>query len=865
MAKLDEIIKQHAEHINRTSEEFLEAVRKSGMSYNESGELCNPVGRKLVPAENQNGALSIVYHYFRKEALKASSPVESTVISGTADVSPSDGGKTQAIKKVMLPTLIEILAKELHCSSEIAQEAITQKGILYDIREDRFYNPQVGEDILVEFEEVVKCGRDYLASLVAPVETLPKAEAAVLPAVEEGVALPAAFKESYLKNLVREFNKPPEELEKVLSTGGYFVGGGGFYHISGADINKTCISKKVPEKKVRDFLWEHYTAPADKVVVAQAAVAPVAQESVAPADLETAVDDGTVNIDEDIILDDDVETGDPLNVQLTLEEREAYIGPLARVQGKPLERIEAVLAEKEVYAGKDGKFYHRLPERDGSLKGEEIPLTDVNNILADYFAAERLPIITAETATAEKKDVVDVPIVPLPEKTHPVTSDPHDRTVGDWFDKGEKIGEETHHPDTNGELEKAIAETAAVNPEDIVKRSWQSYVAGGVGILLAAGVIYGIGYVAGKIVGESGKTVTETVVDNTLVDQLNGQLASQREELKTVYSDNDELNDENYLATRENDNLVNELGMLSGELEHRNIQYAALEQQLFAAPDAQEVNALREKSTALEMAREQASIKAQEAERKAGEWEVKYGGCSSAKDVCESFRKKEVETCNGYAADRDAVRAERDSLIAEKYGLTFDLENCLIAEGTPSIECTDRIVEKVVEKEYPIGDTKLPAKYEVCMIEKKVAVQTIEDADASYAVCEAEKEVVKSSYDSCVGELGEAGEKVSSVSDSRYVAIKEILESSKSDVEKGKELSKQVGKYILNVNGDESYGEMYVNGSSCPEVVSKLFSMMTSVKDVRLQEVFTDTLLHNSKVCNAVPPGTNYVIFKSKR
>ncbi len=839
-------------------------------------------------------------NYTRKQTI----PV---IDSGEAEVRASDGGTAQIMKTVIVaqvPTLMERLVQELKCAPDLAQAAMADRGIRFEPEENKFYRIRAGGNIPLKLEEAVTAGKDYFVSLVTPTKTLPKAEEAVLPVVEEKVALPIQpSRADCLKNFVQEFKKSPEELEKVLRKGRYFISKDRIFcrYIGDASAGGTIPGIAVPETEVRNFLWNYYTAPAKDVVVAQETAAPIALEPAAPTDLETAVDEDVL-IDEDVI-SDNVETENTLDVKLTPEEKELYIGPLVNTHGKPLDRIEAVLAEKELYAGKDGKFYHRLPERDGSLKGEEIPVADVNNMLGDYFAAERLPIITPETATAEKKDAVGIPVVPLPEKTHPVTPDHQDRTVGDWFDEGTEIP----HQDTNG-LEKAIAETAAVNPEDIVKRPWHSYAVIGIGVALAAGAIYTMGYLA----GESGKiktvtkTVTKIVVDNTLVDQLNGQLTSQKEELETAYGDNDDLNDMNYLATRENDNLVSELGMLSNQLDQKDIQYTALEQQLPSVPDAQEVNALREKNSALEMAREQASIKAQEAERKAGEWEVKYGACSSAKDVCESSRKTELETCARYAADRDAVRAERDSLIADGYGLTFDLEECMIAEGVPSIEYKDRIVETVVEKECPVVEcpsvveclsvdtacSEVQAKYDVCVKEKDTAVQAAREEIADdLAVCGVYKGQLQFVYDECIGEQGRLRDALGKRNiDSANAALqasrvlgetKEQLARAQKDGEQCKREyqtleARTAGSNYERIKADPSQvmavaedyvrrngGLIRVYGSNCNEALRNFSGLITgNINDANIEQIIVEK---TRSICGKIDPLKGYVDIKVKK
>ncbi|MEK6845394.1 MAG: hypothetical protein AABY26_01435, partial [Nanoarchaeota archaeon] len=635
--------------------------------------------------------------------------------------------------------------------------------------------------------------------------------------------------------------------------------------------------------------------------------------------LEKAVDEETVDIGEDVIADD------PLDVQLTLEEREKYLGPLARAQGKSFDRIEAVLAEKEINVSKDGKFYRHLPERDGSLKGEEILITDLNDMLADVFAAERLPIVTEATVAAEKKAPAALPVVPGLDETSPVIPDPHDHIAGDWFDKGPEIGKETPHPDTNG-FDKAIADTGAAKPEDIMKRPWYSYAAVGIGIAFAAGAIYTIGYVA----GESGKikTVTQTVVDNTLVEQLSGQLASQREELETAYADNDNLNDGNYLATRENDNLVSELGMLSNQLEQKDTQYAALEQQLSVAPDAQEANALREKNSALEIAREQASIKAQEAERK-------YGQCVSAKDVCESSRKTELDTCNRYAADRDVGRVERDNLIAERYGITFDWEDCLIAEGaiaesTPSIIYTDRIVEKevpvekIVEKEVPtlqecptleeleeakygqrVGPAVCPPpcpgvdivcsevqeKYDTCVKDKAVAVQAQEETADDLAVCGVYKGQLQFAFDSCIGELGriqDALGKKNIESANAALQASRVLGETKEQLaqvqKNGEHCSREyqtldariAGSNYERIKADSSQvmtvaedyvrragGMVQVEGSNCDTALRNFSGLITgNIHDANVEQIIVE---NTRGICGKIDPKKNYIQIKVKK
>ncbi len=141
-----------------------------------------------------------------------------------------------------------------------------------------------------------------------------------------------------------------------------------------------------------------------------------------------------------------------------------------------------------------------------------------------------------------------------------------------------------------------------------------------------------------------------------------------------------------------------------------------------------------------------------------------------------------------------------------------------------------------------------------CTNEKTALEQKLTLKDQEYNTCTTEKSQQQQQF-----------EAASKVSDTRYLTLKRIIESNKSDAEKGEELSKEVGKYILDVNSDELFGEVYVSGDSCQKAIPKLYSMMTSVENIKLQEAFTGILLRDSRICNLTSPELGYVVLKSKR
>ncbi len=141
-----------------------------------------------------------------------------------------------------------------------------------------------------------------------------------------------------------------------------------------------------------------------------------------------------------------------------------------------------------------------------------------------------------------------------------------------------------------------------------------------------------------------------------------------------------------------------------------------------------------------------------------------------------------------------------------------------------------------------------------CTNEKTALEQKLTLKDQEYNTCIAEK-----------GQQQQQFEAASKVSDTRYLTLKAIIESNRSDAEKGEELSKEVGRYIFNINSDKLFGEVYVSGDSCQKAIPKLYSMMTSIRDSELQEAFTGILLRDSRICNLTSPELGYVVLKSNK
>lgn len=812
MAKLDEIIEQLASGINRTPEEFLEAVRKSGMSYNESGELCNPVDGKLIPAESQKGALHIVYHNIREEIKSVGRAETVKIDSGEADVLPSDGEKTQAIKKVILPTLLDILAGELHCSSEIAQEAITKNGILYDIKEDRFYNLQVGEDIIVEFEEVVKYGRDYLASLVAPAETLPKAEGTVLPDTEVRVAVPIQLsKADYLKPLVQEFKREPEELEDVLEKAGYHVREKSGFFRGDLDESGSGTTTPILETEVRDFLLEYYTNPRSEENVPMSEVA--ASGPAATADLEETTD-----------IDADVEA------EVIPNPKEKYFTLLTSAFGKSNDEIETALGKKMYGLNlNNGHFYRLPPEPDGELGGEEVTLLEVNNALGEYFAPERT-LRADDIIPAAEKAIVSQPEAVATDSSRATI--PETKAVLPPLEKGDNglssspVEKEFYNQktppnlDTNGD-DKLLAESAAAvnQSENIAKRPLWTYITGGIGAIAVLGLTHLIAYDSGKTVGEAGKTVIQDKVGAALVEDLNAQIGDLDSELNAVSADNENYTSDKAIMKLNYNSCEKEWGETKTQLGQRNTAYANLEQQLAAAPKVQEFVALKDRNAKLETEKEQSSIKVQDAKQK-------YDTCIAAKTACESAAPM-IEY-----VDRIVEREVPVEKIVEKEVVKYLAQEC------PTVEC-------------PAGNTELQANYAACMKEKDAVVQTIEDADTSYAICEVNREAIQSIYDGCMGELNTSR---TTTSDSRYVAIKEILESSKSTKGKGEALSNLVENYVKELGGAVSIA---ANGV-CETALSNLYHAITPVKDDDVGHNFTLTFTE-AGICDDFKPGSKYL------
>lgn len=814
MTKLEEIIKQHAEGINRTTEEFLEAVRKSNLAYDDTGKLCNIVDGKLLPVESQTGALSIVYHRIKEEVKSASR----TIASGIADVHDSDD-PTQMIRKVVVA------------------------------------EPTADERVAVP---------------VAPSEAQP----------------PKLSNVGYFNNLILEFNQERGELETALATGGFYVRERGYIE-KGSDG----VEIPAPESKVRDFLWTYYTTPASK-----------------RADAE----DNLVDISDEVTLEPDPGVKPEENLDDSYQKKEKLFSPMARAHGISIEEVEKGLLEQRCGFDLIAGTFHEIPlEPNGELRGREVSYLEANDRLGEYVVkyGERLLPQAQETpaevpvAPTPPPDVArsTSPHATIPEMSSvlpPVPAQPvdgfHNHEIEEWMGEGDK----PHAPADEG-LEELVKE-AFVKPESGVKLPRRSYLALSVGGLLVAGGLVVAGYIVRGVVGESVPTVAQRVADRETIEDLNKQLSEVKADLNQAYADNDDLNDTNYIETRGHDICIGEQGVLGAELEQKTAGYAALERQLTEAPkaeapDAPEVLALIAQNSALEMAREQDSIKAQEAENK-------YGECASAKDVCESSRKTELETCNGYAANLGVVRAERDDLTADIYGLTFDLEDCLITEGTPIIEYKDKLVEKIVEKECPAVecpqvapecpavDMELSGKYDICMIEKNVAIQTIEDAGAAYADCEANKEIVQSTYDGCVGELGQArealGKKKIDSANAALQASRELGETKEqlAQAQKGTEQCKREYQTLEARTAGSNYerikanpaevmavaedyvrragGTVKVKGHSCDEALKNFSGLITgNISDANIERVVIEKM---RGICGKIDPEKGYIQIKVK-
>jgi hypothetical protein len=853
MTKLEEIIEQHANGINRTPEEFLKAVRESSLAYDDSGNLCNMVGGKLIPATSQDGALSIVYHRIKEEVRSA----------GRVDSASYAHEKTTRTDRYTLRYIGRFLNRipqnertkevpevdDLFSIDKVIQEAKIEARIDIDT-DGKTYDINGGQHREISVEEY-KQKLVKLYTTTSPTEVIPDKDivsgTANVPASDGGPTrimekVIVAKVPTLMERLVQELKCAPDLAQVALADGNIrFEPEEDKFYLIQADGNIP-LGLEDAVKAGRDYFAslaaptrveaEETVLPAveERVSAVAQEVAPVAQEPTAPADLETVLGD------EELIIDDDVVVDDPLDEKLTPEERENYIGPLARAHGKPLERIETVFTVKGIRASKDGKFYRHLPERDGDLKGEEVQITDVNNMLGDYFAAERLPIIVEEQKGTA--DTLAVPPTPVEKKAAEPDSSRttipemkvvlpplENRMVNSPLGVEEKFyqnGDAPHVPDHG--LEQALAEAVPVSsPEDITKRPRWTYVVGGIGVVALTGLTLWMTYDSGKTVGESGKTVIQNIGGAAaLMDDLNAQISDLEAELDTVRADNFTFFENKNIAEANYGSCQREVGETKTTLKQKNVAYAALEQQLIVA------------------------------------------------------------------------QAEKDETAA-------DLEDCSIASSTPTIEYVDRIVEKVVEKEVPVvqyvdkviekeipievekivekevvkyvnkecppvvecpqvapecpaTDTELTANFSACMKEKYAIVKNIEEADNIYAVCEADKEIVQSAYDNCVGELGTARAIISNTSDLRYLAIKKILENSKSTKNKGDALVNLVENYVKEAGNVVSIS---ANGV-CETALSNLYHAITSVKDNDVKHNFT-LMLTEAGICVDFTPGSKYL------
>ena len=353
-------------------------------------------------------------------------------------------------------------------------------------------------------------------------------------------------------------------------------------------------------------------------------------------------------------------------------------------------------------------------------------------MFADYLVAKRLPIITEPTAAPYlSRDTIPEMRAVLP----PIEKSINQSKAEEKFYQN---GDAPHTSDKG--FEKAIAEaTASVMPDDIAKRPWWTYIAGGIGAIALTGLTLWMTYDSGKTVGEAGKTVIQDKVGMALVESLSTQIGDLEAELNAVSADNETYTSDKEILKLNYSSCDKLLGETKTQLRQRNSDYVNLEQQLAAAPKVQEFVALKDRNAQLETEKEQFSIKAQE-------------------------------------------------------------------------------------------------------------------ADTTYAICGTENDRVQSAYDSCVGELEEAGKKAFNVSDSRYLAIKEISESNKSTTERGEALANLVESYVKELGGVVSIA---ANGV-CETALSNLYHAITPTKDEDVKQNFTLTLTETG-ICNDFKPGSKYL------
>lgn len=685
-----------------------------------------------------------------------------------------------------------------------------------------------------------------------------------------------------LENLAKELNLFPAAARAALADNNIFDEGYAFYRRE--EGKNVPVAFEEALRASREYFASLESAVEERVAV-PAETAPLEE----PQSLEDQVRD-VEDITDAVTLEPPEEILDP---------KEKYLGPLAQHHNKPVEDIERVLGEQKIQLAEEGKFYRTLPERDGQLKGEEVALSEVNDILGSSFAVERLPIVVEE-----KKVEVAAPTGGIPSG-----SDKH--VEKKWLAEGDA----TPVPETNG-IEKVLAEMGpAIKPEDVVKRSWPSYVAGGVAALVVAGAVFVTGYFIGRANVEPPQEDKKSSVDN-----LERELVGLQAELETARVDNDNLLEGKRVLEEKYGFCAKGLEGSQAALEKKSQEYAALEQRLATVPPVSEFGALQERNAALEAENEQASIKAQEAEGKTGVCEAKYEECTSAKDTCESARKTEMETCSKYSADLETARKEREQAQAERDGMAAELGECLIAAGTPAV------VEKIVEKEVPIEVEKVVEKevvkylekecpvatcspateclgaevvcqevrgrYDACVAEREAGVQTQEETTSDLAVCGMYKGVLQAAYDGCVGELGAAEgalkKKQVECANANLTASAELRKAQEqlAQAQQGGEQCKKdyqtleartAGSNYERIRADptdsskvaEGYiqqlddGAVIVKGRSCDEALGNLYALVTgNINDAALQQVFVE---NTRGICSKINPKKNYIQIKVKK
>mgnify|MGYP001579227313 FL=1 len=111
-------------------------------------------------------------------------------------------------------------------------------------------------------------------------------------------------------------------------------------------------------------------------------------------------------------------------------------------------------------------------------------------------------------------------------------------------------------------------------------------------------------------------------------------------------------------------------------------------------------------------------------------------------------------------------------------------------------------------------------------------------------------------YNTCTGKqskLQQQLEAVSQVSDSRYVAIKKIVESEQSN-DRQIALTDLISNYVNRSGGELS---IIANGS-CDMGLSNLYAMITPIKDDKVKYNFV-LMLTEAGMCQSIVPNSRYL------